>query len=152
MKSITSWTDLKEYGIGYLTSESCAYGLRLLCDLNLDGVDLLREYFGTNVVGEDPWNSEVNGKPSVASIMLPRELLIPLAKYILFRSGCSLIVADKGGSHIQGYNEEEEANIRNRMSICGPIEGETFYTLRNPRSKHPKVAGRNVHQFSGRTT
>lgn len=46
MKRIAKWEDLAPYGIDMLTGESCAYGYRLLCDVNSRGMELLASVFG----------------------------------------------------------------------------------------------------------
>ena len=41
MKTISSWDDLKAYGIDPLTAEACGLGYRLLCDLTAEGKKIL---------------------------------------------------------------------------------------------------------------
>jgi len=59
MKAIRSWHDLREFGIWFLTGESCGYGGRLLCDLTEHGAEFFKNYFGGNVEFKknSNWNS-----------------------------------------------------------------------------------------------
>ena len=89
---------LRELGIELLTGEACAYSMRLLCDLNEDGMMLINKAFGTffMVSPAQPekkryevyvngmmrkHNSQVNGKSSVASIMLSHVMIDELVKF-----------------------------------------------------------------------
>lgn len=109
MKTLNSLSDLEQYGLSYLTGEACALSQRLLFDLNQDGVDLVKEYFGllpgSMLAGN--WNSQVNGKPAVASILLPKhpEFYQELFKFLLFREGFD-VVAIYGGV-VSGMSDAE---------------------------------------------
>ena len=139
---INSWTDLQPFGIGALTGEACAYSMRLLCDVNDSGRDILAEYFGINYEGfTSPWNSQVGGQESVGSIMLTRELLMPLATFVLFRSGALALV--KQGSTLIGLYDQEKVRAYH----------EAGYPLtRNPteHAAQPHAGSRNVHAMTGR--
>ena len=91
----------ESFGIGILTGEACAYSMRVLCDINEDGLELINSAFGMILihVPELPrsghlgpraehvtgmmrrHNSQVNGKPSVASIMLSWPMLEEIIKF-----------------------------------------------------------------------
>jgi hypothetical protein len=45
-KTIRSWSDFEKYGINALTSESCGLGMRILCDVDRKGWNILDEFFG----------------------------------------------------------------------------------------------------------
>jgi hypothetical protein len=84
---------LEELGISMLTGEACSYSLRILCDLNEDGLKLINNIFGMGMIiraakhdetyrQEDhvefmmrKHNSWVNSKPSIASIMLMHNMV-----------------------------------------------------------------------------
>ena len=87
---------VEEFGIGILTGEACAYSMRLLCDVNVDGVKLINKAFGMSLsVHTDVdyasnnitsgmmrrHNSKVNGEPTVASIMLSHTQIDELVKF-----------------------------------------------------------------------
>jgi len=144
---ISDWNDLKKYGIQYLTGEACTYGLRLLCDVNQKGRELLEGYFG--VCGLNmPYrmNPHVNGEDSVGCLTLPREIFVPLAKYCLFHvEGCYAVhisnnyitglTEDQCRQYLEGY-EQQSKNIYFNFGY-------------NPDPSISKN-GRNIHQFTGR--
>lgn len=134
MKSFTSWDDFKPYGIRYLIDEACAYGMRILCDLTPEGVELLTRFFGTPMGGTPNWNSG-----GVASVMLPRELFSPLARFILFEEGSRVVAVPKGGEAV--YD----------VYILDWVDRSGFNIYRNPKNPEAAAGDRNVHQASGRT-
>lgn len=86
----------EEFGISILTGEACAYSMRVLCDVNDDGVRLINKTFGMTIEVDRPTekyggpfaigmmrrhNSQVNGEPSVASIMLTWTMIEELIKF-----------------------------------------------------------------------
>lgn len=71
---ISNWNDLGRYGVVYLTAESCALGLRVLCDVNAMGRDLVCRTFSILPAGlSESWNSGPDADPHVGSILLPRD-------------------------------------------------------------------------------
>jgi len=135
--TISSWSDLERFGINPLTGEACAYSLRLLCDLNEDGVATLIEFFGGNIVfikGSN-WNSQVNSKPATASVLLPKNLFPVLGKYLLFRQGYPIVCEDTSG----GFT-----------GVTSPSEA--FGIVHRNHGSDQSIAGRNVHQMTGRVT
>lgn len=98
--SIANWDDLKSFGINALTGERCGFGLRLLCDLNQEGLELICKFFAIAEPGfESSWNSQVNGKPVVASIMLPTSILSDLGAFALLQKWGQVWI------HSNGYVE-----------------------------------------------
>src|SRR6478736_5681012 len=79
---VSSWEDLKQFGINALTGEACKYAQRILCDLNEDGAALIMDYLGVSML-RDNWNSTVNDKPAVASVMLHRGSCMQLAEFAI---------------------------------------------------------------------
>lgn len=146
---IHDWHDMNQFGINVLTGESCAFGMRLLCDLNEDGVVLINDYFGINGAFNANWNSEVDGKLAIASVMLPRELLMPLARFALFRRGALAIAQSPANTLLPGaivgiFSAE-------RLAEYDAHGGTNFSIQRNPRGTGPGIGSRNTHAMSGRT-
>lgn len=141
-KSLHSFKDLKAYGINALTGEACGYSLRVLCDLNEDGVALIEEFFGSTlqVTENSNWNSQVEEKPAVGSVMLARSIFQDLALYCLWRENYAGALMMSDGSVI-GVSGKEITLLK------GPLRD----TLRrNPSfgSKEQIINGRYQHQAS----
>ncbi len=153
---ITSWKDMVPFGINLLTSESCAYNLRGLFDLNDEGVKLVADYFGLHDCDSckcnsglaTNWNSQVWLKPAVGSIMLPHSIFQPLAIFALMHVAKFryVYVSDQRGheTKVLGVREPLREDIAAMYTSCRV----------NPSIDHPEQShgGRNIHQFSGRTT
>ena len=142
MKHLTSWNDLKAYGIEALTGESCAFCMRLLCDLNEDGVALMRAFLGLSADTRlsRNWNSTVDGKPAVASVLLPRELFPVLCRYVLFLENYPLVWQ---GASTFGLHEHELEHLP---------QHEHSNVVRNPAHVpgQAQIRDRNPHLASGR--
>lgn len=67
MESYRCPDDLKSVGIQVLTGEACGLSMRILCDLNEDGIKLWETFTRSKCVA-DPWN---DGK---ASVMIPTSM------------------------------------------------------------------------------
>ena len=156
MEHIYSFSDMKKYGINALTGEACAYSMRVLCDLNIDGCKAVTQFLGlpfdpANIycTFNKQWNSMVGDKEAVASIMLSRDSFRSLIIFTLFNTGnFDYVVEDPAGSfvgldcmdkYLHGYLELAEEDHR-------------YIVHRNhaKRSNAPVVNGRNVHAMSGR--
>jgi hypothetical protein len=138
---------MRQFGINILTGERCAYGMRLLCDVNEDGAALMKEYLG--VTGFQPnWNSTVDDKPAVGSVMLDRDSLPRLAQFAMFRAGALAVFVDCGS--ITPITEPDRLEAYVQLVQCERFESATL--IRNPalNSNQPHVGSRNVHAFSGR--
>jgi hypothetical protein len=159
VKSI-SYSSLPELGINPLTGEACAYMMRILCDVNESGVDLLCDYFGIpnypKAALAANWNSTVGNSPAVASIMLTRSALPEIVRFYFFRKNYEYVV---GRDDDINYTAFRTADIErnpalglyvDRASVF--FEGDNPLRLwTNPRTINA-VGSRNVHQFTGRTT
>jgi hypothetical protein len=155
-KTIHTWLDFKGYGIGFLTGESCAYGIRLLFDLNKDGVQIIRNFFGLEFDIDNPtngftknWNSTVNGIPAIASILLPLGIFQELAIFCLFNVNYCYGVFIESDNIIIGCNEDYFERYQN---IFGNDKKYKF--MRNPNYVHNSDKtkdDKNIHQMSGRT-
>jgi hypothetical protein len=159
MKTLNRISDLEQYGLEYLTGEACALSHRLLFDMNADGATLMCEYFGLPCIeagsqtwrARPPfasnWNTRVNGKPAVVSILLPRnpEFYRELFKFLLFREGYEIVTVWDG--LVTGMSTaEREENLG-----YSTADGVSIY--RNPRTHNqPSVGTRNVHAMSQRST
>jgi hypothetical protein len=109
MRTITSFADLRAYGIILLTAESDATCTRVLCGLTRQGVEIFCTAFGLNRPerGSEasclaaPWNGETDGSPHVASVLMPHwetGTLQHLAIFALGLSGAQEIwVTEHGG-------------------------------------------------------
>lgn len=155
--NIRSWQDLAQFGIQPLTGESCALGLRSLCDVTEKGKDLLTAFFGGNInfVEGTNWNSGAN-----YSVMLPYSIFQDLAVYAVltacpFGSSARCSRAAILDGTIAGYTDKEwesyaEVYIAasNQMRIKDP---KTYgQPIRIFSLQKDSVGGRNVHQMSGR--
>jgi hypothetical protein len=139
MKTVASWDALREFGIDALTGEACSLGFRLLCDLTAAGRATAERCFGATIRSES-WNGGSAEDPHVASIMLTREMLLPLAVFALLDFGCTEVwLADSSAIGIEpadpvdlGGRLKETHNLRRRFAYSGRFED------------------RNQHQMSGR--
>lgn len=140
--TIYSWQDLEEYGINALTGEACAYGLRLLCDVNANGLALLEKFLSLPSGGLElnpNWNSTVHGAPAIGSVMLPPGIIADLGVFIMF--------------HVHGY---PFALVGHNGHIVGtrlrPTETHQSYlkAVRTNMNSSRSDSGRNVHQMTGR--
>lgn len=154
MHTFTLSTIADDCGINLLTSEACAFSMRILCDVNEDGRDLVREYLGLpyNVEFAQPMNSQVAGKPSVASVMLTRETLASIMRFKAWLSGYQYALANDYG--ISAFSEHD---LEQQPALKAHVQGhemevfKRFRLLRNPRiQSQPSVGSRNVHAFTGR--
>ena len=75
----------EQWGFSFLTGERCGYMRRGLFDMNEHGAVALRLYFGLphDTKFNAPWNTKVNGLPSVGSVLLEhavyRNAILPFA-------------------------------------------------------------------------
>lgn len=156
MRNLTS-SKLPRIGINPLTSESCAYGLRTLCDLNAQGVELVQAFLGLNDEAFLPnWNSAVGEYPAVASVMLTRTALHDLMLFALLRDYHYVVEAD--GIVFSGFNAEDiQQSPMLALYLVGEAHGMKEGRVRlhrniSYRSQQPRIGDRNVHACSARTT
>jgi hypothetical protein len=143
--------DLPKLGVNPLTGEADAYCMRVLCDVNEDGAELFRRFFGLpyDVVLSKNMNSMVGYKPAIASVMLSRTAMWEMVKFALFAEGHDYVV-EMDYQYI-GLKADDEYTER-YLKICE--EAPDHYKLtRNPTagSTQPRVGDRNIHTFTGRT-
>ena len=142
MSTIGSWNDLKEYGIIPLTGESCGIGMRMLCDVNEKGVEILKEFFGDTIEFQKKagWNDREG-----CSIMLPFGIIAELGAFILLRNHD--IVMTVGGTST-GYSESSWEKYGEDLCAVYRNSGRNFRTYR----KRGTAGTRNVHVMSGRVS
>lgn len=159
-----SYYELPKFGIQPLTSEACAYGMRILCDLSEEGIALVASFLGLQHVElkdrtlrtfPPPMNSRVDDKPAAASCMLDRDVFPRLMLFALWRAGAQTIVqhAERSFTGIMGPADPEykylQEYLRKGSAWCAKA-GVVIH--RDPRVPgQSAVGGRNVHAFTGRT-
>lgn len=167
MITIFNMLDMQQFGLTYLTGESCSYTMRVLWDLNDDGVELIADFLGIphHAVYADEqcgtvvvpakgmlaknWNSMVGEKKAVASIMLPQAIIPELARFALFRHGCAVVFhAEAGG--IYGMLPKELHMLENAKSAYAGTMHTNPFMRKEVEMRGDPATGRNVHLMSGR--
>jgi len=152
--TIHNWNDMPQLGINALTGESCAFGMRLLCDLNEHGRELIRDWLGLPVdcAFADNWNSQVDNLPAVGSVMLHRDSLPQIVEFAFCRMGALATIACGDGTLIGVFTEDLLKKYEDYVygKTCDP-NVRAWAIRRNVKGAHPAVGSRNVHQFSGRS-
>ena len=151
MKSahFNGWSDLTPFGINYLTGESCAYGLRILCDLSEQGVSIMREFLSADSFSQS-WNSRVGDAPAVASVMLTRSVFRDLALFISFHVlKHSFAVVGTGGT-VDSYSDEFLVEHKIDRETAREHFLGSWYNNPVQYSKTPSIGGRSVHAFTER--
>lgn len=163
MKVINNWHDLEPYGIKALTGEACALSMRLLCDVNRSGLNLMeRALGGVSITPNPDWN----GHDAIGSLLIPYDMFESIAVIALTtRNGFNTVAALNRGCI--GFNRQEVLAEIKALEWCplkkecedwieafliksGRPDVKRWYTLDvNP---DPKITidDRNVHQMSGR--
>ena len=142
MKVIRKWDVLAQYGIVWLTGESCGLGMRMLCGVTEPGKRVLEKCFGCTLQLSDAWNRCYG--THIGSIMLAPEMLFPIGVFALLENGCYEVVQlDRALFGIEPVDAKSEA-IR-LWDAHGSKQWRTY------RYAGPAGAGdRNVHQMTGR--
>ena len=145
MKSIACWNDVAPYGIVALTGESCGLGYRILFDLTEQGRRILAACFGIpQFVLAEPWNRGAADDPHVGSIMLSRELLIPIAVFALLETGCTEVwLVGEAVIGIESGDSESEVDLQRNFHEK---------SFRRRLAYHGTAGSRNRHVMSGRVT
>ena len=146
---VSSWMDLQQFGIQYLTGEACTYSLRILCDLSEEGCLLVCDYLGLppDTKFAANWNSMVGSAPAVASVMLARDSVRQIAHFAFFRMG-ALAMLTKHGTYV-GIFDADLLERYVKLIAENPDMGYDLY--RNTRTGNPAEGSRNVHAMTGRT-
>lgn len=141
-----SYQNLTEFGINPLTGEACAYGKRILCDLDQNGVELVAEFLGVypNAFPEN-WNSYVGKNKAVASVMLHRNSFTDIIAFALMLKGWRFIIIHNYEKSITATDDEHEVQLWRDSNLEG------LRIVFNPAAMQPHIGSRNIHQMSGRT-
>jgi hypothetical protein len=164
VKSITESSLHRDLGINTLTGEACAFSMRILCDLNVDGVALMTDYLGLDHSVACPFppnmNSMVGEKPSIASCMIERSAFPALIRFSLFRRGYQYVLQAEDSWAATGFyaTDVQSGHYDLSMVMDGTSSllkqnGGHLLLYRNPKGGggQPSVGDRNVHAFTGRT-
>ncbi len=140
MKLISCWDDLREFGFDLLTGEACGLMYRLLFDVTAQGKGILEKCFGVGLNLSESWNRGTDEKPSVGSILLSNEMMVPIAVFTLLESGYDECwICEKGVVAFKTTDPDTDRwkkrfNVQRRFSYSGT------------------AGDRNRHEMSGRTT
>ena len=136
-KTIVNYSDLKEYGINWLTGERDPYGFRILFDLTEQGKEIVCNFFGLPLSAEfdKNWNSG-----AVASIMMSKQTLKDLIKFILFHIENMDIAVENCNGSFSGYQNA----FLDKFEQDVLVEKHVYYNMNQSRNNF------NVHAFSGR--
>lgn len=148
---------LRPFGIDVLTGESCAHGLRMLCDLTDEGKLIVIKALGLGSAGFEPaWNSKGTG-----SIMLHYGMLEILSIYAMLTAGYERIfVCGQGvaGASSGKAAEYYDMAIRDQRWAVEHYEKNKQELPRGYRWYGGVIriltncaADRNVHQMTGRS-
>ena len=137
-----------------LTGESCAYSLRLLCDVSECGLQIIRNMLGVHSISpSESWNGGTtklwNGvvETKMYSMMLTRNSFEDLATFALLHAGFPEVVRCYKDHEFSFACAEIADNplVRKANEDYMVEKGYTFHRVQNPGHS------RNEHQFSGRT-
>lgn len=150
-KKVSNFRDMAQFGITGLTGEACVYSMRMLCDVNEEGKELLSEYFGIpELTLARNMNTTVGDQPAIGSLMLQHDIVPKLAQFAFFRKG-ALAVVISGGREVNGIFDAER--LQEYRDFIEKHPGECHYSLVNNyalSSSAPMVGSRNIHQATGR--
>lgn len=144
MKRITCWNDLRQYGLEPLTGEACGLGYRILFDVTHNGRTVLGKWLGIpDLRLADPWNRGDPADPAVGSILLSRELLVPVGIFALLETGCSEVWQLTNGELLGIEPSDTESHRQAAQEVYAAQRVRTY--------RYGGTAGdRNVHAISGR--
>jgi len=159
---VEHWGHLRQFGIEVLTGESCAYSMRLLCDLTQEGKAALEDFFGGCLefkLGSN-WNSGSSDRDNggkredhVASVTLSRGLLYELGAFLLLRSGHEVAAIVTDSIDGRGYRKVWGTTMDDWMELKEILnKRDAKYTVYHSAGSGPQRGSRNVHYMSGRAT
>jgi len=137
MKTIARWDHLRPFGINMLTGEACSLMYRVLCDITEDGKRVIEKCLSCELRPPENWNSG-----AVGSIMLTREMLVPVAVFALLEAGCREVYIVDGTVVGMEPDDTAESVARFRRHYGDRIGRRFAYT--GPHQD------RNQHQMTGR--
>jgi hypothetical protein len=142
MKLLDTWDQLAEFGIVYLTSESCGYMFRSLCDVTARGKRSIEQCLDCELVLHENWNTGSESDPHIGSIMLSSHMFPPLAAFAFLEAGFAEVWVLKSGAVVGIAADEPPDELTIWRSFC---DGQVDRILRSTS------APRNQHQMTGRT-
>jgi hypothetical protein len=149
-KPVSGFRDLAQFGITGLTGESCAYGIRMLCDVSEAGKALLADYFGMPDISlSRNWNSFVGSEPSIGSIMLSNDIVKNLAQFAFFRQGALAVICQE--REVNGVFTLEMLKAYEDYLQKYPNSGSSLRRNHSISSSAPMQGSRNVHAMTNRT-
>ena len=112
-KQINDYHDLVQYGLSPLTGEACPYGMRMLFDLNLAGVDLIEGFLSIRIDRSirTNFNSMVDGDEAIASILLNRDTVHDLIRFALFNIDNFKYVLSSHRGYVIGTDSAETVKL-----------------------------------------
>jgi len=143
MQKIIRIDDLERYGIVLLTGEACGLMYRILFDVTARGRAILEKCFSVNRIElASPWNTGKDQDPHIGSIMLAREMLVPVGIFALLESGCTEVWRKEDS--LFGIEPSDSREwCESFKKVYGPFQ----------RFAYQGTAGdRNIHQMSGRVS
>lgn len=108
MKTIGCLEDLAPFGIEPLTGEPCGLMLRVLFDITDKGQKIIEKCLGLKIVPAEPWTGR--NEEHIGSIMLARDMMIPIGIFALLESGCTEVL--QTGQCLYGIEADDESNRR----------------------------------------
>lgn len=156
-KSSESYSNdsLIKLGVNILTGEACAYGRRLLCDLNKYGVENMAKFLGVfpDAFKEslpDNMNSSVqNAGDAVKSMMLSRDTLREFWEFHMIDANCIGFVLSEntGMSTVAVFNNDTFEEYSKQPDLFSVQPNYYYNKFKDP---DVTVGDRNVHQATGR--
>lgn len=146
MKRVTCWNDLRSLGFDPLTGEACGLGYRILFDLTEGGRKILGKCFGIpDMRLAEAWNRGAADDPSVGSVLLSHDMLVPVGIFALLESGCTEVWQLTGGELLGIEASDSAAHIEAAHDVYASQRVRTY--------RYGGTAGdRNRHVMSGRIT
>lgn len=146
MRRITCWNDVSSLGIVPLTGEACGLNYRILFDVTEQGRHILGTCFGIpHLQLAEAWNRGGTENPHVGSILLSREMLVPVGIFALLETGCTEVWQDADGSLLGIEKCDSPEHIATVKRVHQPSLVRTY--------RYGGTAGdRNIHVMSGRST
>lgn len=144
MKRVTCWNDLAPFGFSCLTGEACGLGYRILFDVTDKGRKAVGKCLGIpDLRLGEAWNSGDPADPSVGSIMLSREMLVPMGIFALLEGGCTEVWQFQNGFLLGVEPSDPPEQVAAAAKIGEPERVRTY-------GYRGTAGDRNVHMMSGR--
>ena len=146
MKAVNRIKDLEPFGIDPLTGEACGLMYRVLCDVTEKGKKIIEKCLGlANLGPAENWNRGSDSDPHIGSIMLPLEMVTPIAVFALLENGCKQVLILKSGA-VCGFEDKDPAEL-----VAFYLDHYKDDIQRN-LGYRGTAGDRNVHVMSGRVT